>query len=536
MKRIYNFIILSVVMSGLVCQSFSQTQINYRETFYDNRMKWTVFESEDAYVIIDSVSGAYIIEEYTGTEILCRAPLSLSTKHDFSYSIKIEALENYWCSIGLAGNNLKIHFEVDCTNQQRYRINFTKSGEYKFGKWKKLKNIPPADSIEYTTLRINCKNKIFNFYLNDIHITELKSKILEEFSKFSHLEITAKNSDLAITDIFIAGNVYLDNNQKYMAGEGIPEDELKNKEFYYMSDFYKNPSQVYKLRIQYPWKKDYLPQELFLCRNLQKVEISAETGVNYSKIIEQLSNFPSLQVLIIDNIDSIPQTISKLNNLRSLTFIFCKSRAVPEEIGKLYKLKHLDLFRNDFVIYPKNLSNLRQLEYLSLAENDLNTIPDFVFQLHQLDSLDIGYNNLEAISEDIGNLKELKYFNVSYNDLKSLPQNTGKLKKLIHFKLSSNMELTHFPKEIGDLESLEIIDMSGCDGSPCNGLQEIPKEMGKLTNLKELNFGWCCVKQVPEEPANLKKLESFYIKADMDEKEIERVKKMFSFVKNLSVN
>jgi Leucine-rich repeat (LRR) protein len=85
------------------------------------------------------------------------------------------------------------------------------------------------------------------------------------------------------------------------------------------------------------------------------------------------------------------------------------------------------------------------------------------------------------ITPEIKNLKNLKKLDLSYNN-----------------KIESEI-----PKEIGELQSLEILDLAGI-----NLTGEIPKEIGNLSNLKELdlssnNLG----KTIPKEISNLQNLE-----------------------------
>ncbi len=60
-----------------------------------------------------------------------------------------------------------------------------------------------------------------------------------------------------------------------------------------------------------------------------------------------------------------------------------------------------------------------------------------------------------------------------------------------------------------------------------NVLTELPKEIGKLTNLLYLEIGNNKIKSLPDEIKNLTKLQELHIERNLlDEKEKERLKKL----------
>ena len=65
--------------------------------------------------------------------------------------------------------------------------------------------------------------------------------------------------------------------------------------------------------------------------------------------------------------------------------------------------------------------------------------------------------------------------------------------------------LTKIPKEIGNLTNLQELDLSN------NKLTEIPKEIGNLTNLQILNLGHNRLKKIPKEIGNLINLQKLWL-------------------------
>ena len=310
--------------------------------------------------------------------------------------------------------------------------------------------------------------------------------------------------------------------------------QMPVEKLYTVAEALEQPEVVGALKIDYTWKKSELPQAIFNCKNIEHVKIDASNTMDHPKIIQQLSQFPNLKNLEISFMESLPAGIDKLHNLESLKIILCKDEKVPEEFNKLTKLKRLDLFRNNFKTYPESLSKLVNLTYVSVADNGIEEVPAFIYGLGNLDSLDLSYNALSKLDNKIGNLSNLKYLNVCFNNLEELPEDIGNLKQLKHLKLGWNENLT-FLEGIEGLVSLEVLDMSGCDNEPCNGLIEIPAEIGALKNLRHLDFGWCYVNFVPKELKKLKNLEYFRVIGEMHEEDLEQAKKMMSFVKVLKI-
>ena len=65
--------------------------------------------------------------------------------------------------------------------------------------------------------------------------------------------------------------------------------------------------------------------------------------------------------------------------------------------------------------------------------------------------------------------------------------------------------LTSVPKEIGQLTNLQELDLNH------NNLTSLPKEIGQLTNLKYLNLNYNKLKSIPKEIGQLINLQSVYL-------------------------
>ena len=512
-------IILSLMVFSFLWQLSAQTVISYHEHFYDKRMKWSEFNNKEiGFAELVPEGRLYYVESSNEKMIKGEYDLKLDTKHDFIYSYSY--LSETDALIGLSSSSAKISFELSI-DKAKFRINYTKNGELKYGSWKKLGKQIFNVEYEMPSLKIIHKNNTFYFYYLGVLMSELKDDHFEKPKSFDKL-IIGSSSIVEVADVFIQGYVYLDKGQQFLNGVGIPEEELAKKKFYSLNEISSNDEEenlkVYKLKIDQSWDKNSLPEEVFNCCNLQQVEIDGTEGKDYTKIFGQLANFQYLSRLDL-NIGKLPLTIGKLKNIQTLNMenIAIDSDVLPE-IFKLSKLDSLDLSNNgsddEFKLEQlKNIGNLQQLKYLKLEHNDLGAMPEGIFKL-----------------------SKLEYLNLSGNKLKELPKEIGKLAKLKELDLSYNFEISSLPPEIGNLKALEFFNISGnIDNMWFSTLTEIPKEMGKLSNLKGLNFGLCEVKHVPEELANLKNLEYFTIQGRFSKEEVEKLNKLFSYVTELVI-
>ena len=121
--------------------------------------------------------------------------------------------------------------------------------------------------------------------------------------------------------------------------------------------------------------------------------------------------------------------------------------------------------------------------------------------------LDLGGLGLTELPREVGELRHLRKLVLSFdldarseNNLSFLPIEIGKLTNLIELDLSFN-SLSHFPIEILKLLNLEILNLYGL------GLLEIPKDIEKLIKLKKLDLSSNLLSKLPLEFEKLINLE-----------------------------
>ncbi|MCF6239933.1 MAG: leucine-rich repeat domain-containing protein [Bacteroidales bacterium] len=486
-------LIFSLALLSLVWQISAQTKINYHERFFDKRMKWSEFEYESKGVaeLLPLENRMYYIESLNDELIIAEYLIKLDTGYDFSYSFNYINPENAY--IGISSGLVKLNFELNLL-EGKYRISYTQKGKYRTGKWKKLeKQIIDTPEKFYSIKIVKDKNN-YHFFCNNFPVTILTENKFDSPAIYNRLEI-GTTSVVEVSDVLINGFVYLSKEQKFMSGEGISQDELATQKFYSLSeiekmDEYDSFLNIYKIKIDnydFAWDKKELPKNIFNCINLQQVEISARDKGNYAQIIEQLQNFQSLQVLEL-LIDSVPETIGKLRNLRKLSAGNWTPISITalEQICNLEKLVYLDLGTDEPYGYiPEegiiNIGNLTKLEYLDLSFTGLGSVPAGIFNLTNLKILDIGGNDLLDLPNDFLKLKKLETLYLNDNFQGEIPTVIFSLNKLKYLDLSLN-KLNSLPEEMFNLKNLEILVLYGNNFSE----KEIDKIKNGFTNLIQI--------------------------------------------------
>ena len=132
-----------------------------------------------------------------------------------------------------------------------------------------------------------------------------------------------------------------------------------------------------------------------------------------------------------NHLESLP-VVNLFLNLTTLIATDSNLKDVSNLKG-LGNLREIDFSRNEIEIIPETLCNLPSLQTLNLTVNKIRVIPSFISNLTQLEVLNLRYNKLT----DDSNIKHL-----------------GGLLKLINLRLSYNL-FTIVPRELGELTNLK---------------------------------------------------------------------------------
>ena len=118
----------------------------------------------------------------------------------------------------------------------------------------------------------------------------------------------------------------------------------------------------------------------------------------------------------------------------------------------------------------------------------MGPIPDILSRIPNLRVLDLSGNNFSGeIPESFGEFRKLETLSLRNNFLDgSIPISLGNISSLKQLLLAFNpLSPTQIPNELGNLTSLEVLWLSGC-----NLRGPIPENLGRLTRLKNLDLSW----------------------------------------------
>ena len=157
------------------------------------------------------------------------------------------------------------------------------------------------------------------------------------------------------------------------------------------------------------------------CTPLMTATYAALDGKNISEItFEDLATIDTLY-LINQDLDDLPQLVTKYTNLKNLFIDSNKFREIPKEIFELKNLEVLSLSGNGLNYISDKIGTLSNLSFLDLSYNTgIQDSLDNVFELTSLSELHLSGCNLYTISDKINNLKNLSYLGLYDNQLTSI--------------------------------------------------------------------------------------------------------------------
>jgi Leucine-rich repeat (LRR) protein len=292
------------------------------------------------------------------------------------------------------------------------------------------------------------------------------------------------------------------------------------------------------------WKG--LPRDRKTLLNLTALTLSCKSLPKLPKEIGELKTLTRLD-LSHSNLTELPKEVGRLSNLTELDLSWNGLTELPEGILKLTNLSKLNLSFNSLIKLPEAIGKLSNLAELKLFSNKLREVPKEIGNLAKLTSLDLSLNRLTALPEEMDELSSLTKFSLSVADaLDSLPENKQEKRKAILSKMKTfmnnaghrnkvlvdnfskvddrqlqklwdwadenNISSEDLPRDRNELLWLEDLNL-GADDIECDYLNEIPEELGILTNLTSLSF---CVdgdkcKELPESIGRLTNLTELLI-------------------------
>jgi len=139
----------------------------------------------------------------------------------------------------------------------------------------------------------------------------------------------------------------------------------------------------------------------------------------------------------------------------------------------------------------------------------VTTLPAEIGMLKNLEGLII-LRELESIPPEIGQLLNLRTLGVVASEATVIPNEIGNLDQLEILVISGNLQITGVPSILGNLTNLKRLDVSG------NGLISVPQEIANLNQLEFLDLSLNPMTEIPQAICNLADTDT-EVKLDSDD-------------------
>ncbi|KAM3379787.1 hypothetical protein P3S68_012201 [Capsicum galapagoense] len=233
-------------------------------------------------------------------------------------------------------------------------------------------------------------------------------------------------------------------------------------------------------------------------------------------IHSEIGHLSNLRILYLERNHfegEIPEEVGNLIELYELYLGLNKfTGSIPMEIFNISAMRTIELMDNNNLTgnLPLNIgSTLPNIESLSLSDiNIFGTIPHSLSNCSKLGILDLGGNRLTGmIPTSLGYLTHLEYLILEVNQLLTTLSNCRDLKVL---SLSWNPLNVMLPLSLGNLSSTSLQMFRAHD----YGIKgEIPKEIGNLESLMDLDLsGNNIIGSIPTTISNLRFLQHFNLR------------------------
>lgn len=180
-----------------------------------------------------------------------------------------------------------------------------------------------------------------------------------------------------------------------------------------------------------------------------------------------------------------------LNQIDDVNFDGMGLNSLPESIGQISNLRILSLDRNQLTKLPEVIQHLTNLERLSIGGNLLKELPDWLGDCAQLRSLSIDNIGLSELPIWLQQLFNLENLSIGGNPLKELPDWLGDSRTLIGLDLGG-LNLTSLPVWLQRLSNLETLSIEG------NPIKELPDWLGDFKHLQSLLLNSLSLTELPE--------------------------------------
>lgn len=241
-----------------------------------------------------------------------------------------------------------------------------------------------------------------------------------------------------------------------------------------------------------------------------------------SELPENMSNLTHLESLTLRDhrLNSLPEFFGNLTKLKTLSLKSCCIQVLPYSFSNLKNLISLNLSKNRLIHIQKGQIPTGKLTHLNLSENRLKRFLPMDYALY-LETLDLSYNRLTKLENPQSKTLygELTSLNISHNkftkiSLDSLPNlenlnASGNLISKLQPTVTYHKKLKILDLSYNKIETLDCHIVKGClkelnlEG---NKIVSISDDIQKFKDLEVLNLGKNHLCYLPTGMGNLKSL------------------------------
>ncbi|WP_368734569.1 leucine-rich repeat domain-containing protein, partial [Acinetobacter baumannii] len=156
----------------------------------------------------------------------------------------------------------------------------------------------------------------------------------------------------------------------------------------------------------------------------------------------------------------LPDAIGRRDALQKLMLLYTGVQALPDSLGQLSQLHHLQISgAQELKTLPPSLTRLSNLRTLQLMMVPLDELPADLGRMQGLRSLALGGGHYARLPASIVELSRLTGLRVSHSShFRELPENIGLMQGLRSLELASNSKLEQLPGSLTQLHRLKKLD------------------------------------------------------------------------------
>lgn len=169
------------------------------------------------------------------------------------------------------------------------------------------------------------------------------------------------------------------------------------------------------------------PTELLEAHNLQVLSINVD-----GELPTELGDYKNLTTLVLGgNFTTLPESVGELENLKAVSFEYCKDLDVNQALSVLANcpnLQYLNLANMGMAELPANIGEIKNLKSLRLSGNAMASLPDSFYTLANLTHLRLGKNeamDYNAVLTSGKDLPALENLWLQYCGFETLPAVLG---------------------------------------------------------------------------------------------------------------